>query len=137
MVSLPETRTGLKAILGELDNDLLATALEWARKMYQTILEQVDEVLAKRRAPGLQIEHLRVLYQTCLGPVKVRRRQYWDGDSHRYLLDEMMGMSKRSHITNGVQELAMDLASTMPYRRSADILRKTSRLTSPIRRSGD
>ncbi len=127
MVSLPETRTGLKAILGELDNDLLATALEWARKMYQTILEQVDEVLAKRRAPGLQIEHLRdIWYQTCLGPVKVRRRQYWDGDSHRYLLDEMMGMSKRSHITNGVQELAMDLASTMPYRRSADILRKTT-----------
>ena len=99
MVSLSETGTELKEILGELDNDLLSAALEWARKVYKTILEQVDEVLAKRRAPGMQIEHLRtVWYQTHLGPVKVRRRQYWDGDSHRYLLDEAMGMSKRSHI---------------------------------------
>ena len=127
MVSLSETGTELKEILGELDNDLLSAALEWARKVYKTILEQVDEVLAKRRAPGMQIEHLRtVWYQTHLGPVKVRRRQYWDGDSHRYLLDEAMGMSKRSHITNGVQVLALDLASTMPYRRSADLLRKAT-----------
>ena len=37
-----------------------------------------------------------------------------------------MGMNKRSHVTNGVQVLALDLASTMPYRRSADVLRKTS-----------
>jgi hypothetical protein len=37
-----------------------------------------------------------------------------------------MGMNKRSHVTNGVQILALDLASTMPYRRSADVLRKTT-----------
>ena len=37
-----------------------------------------------------------------------------------------MGMNKRSHVTNGVQVLALDLASMMPYRRSADVLRKTS-----------
>ena len=37
-----------------------------------------------------------------------------------------MGMHKRSHVTNGVQALALDLASTMPYRRSADILQKTT-----------
>ena len=127
MVSLPETGTELKAILGQLDEVLLGEALQGARKVYQTILAQTDEALAKHRSPGLRIEHLRnVWYQTCLGPVKVRRRQYWDGESHRYLLDEVMGMSKRSHVTNGVQVLALDLASTMPYRRSADVLRKTS-----------
>ena len=127
MVSLPETGTELKAILSQLDKVLLGEALKGARKVYQTILAQTDEVLAKHRSPGLHIEHLRnVWYQTCLGPVKVRRRQYWDGVSHRYLLDEVLGMSKRSHVTNGVQVLALDLASTMPYRRSADVLRKTS-----------
>ena len=127
MVSLPETGKELKAILGQLDKILLGEALQGARKVYQTILAQTDEALAKHRSPGLRIEHLRnVWYQTCLGPVKVRRRQYWDGESHRYLLDEVMGMSKRSHVTNGVQVLALDLASTMPYRRSADVLRKTS-----------
>jgi hypothetical protein len=83
--------------------------------------------LAEHRTAGLQIEHLRdVWYQTCLGPVKIRRRQYREGKTYRYLLDEMMGMDKRSHVTNGVQVLALDLASTMPYRRSADVLRKTS-----------
>ena len=127
MVSLPENGTELKTILGELDKALLDKALEWARKAYKTILAQTDKALAEHRAAGMQIEHLRdVWYQTCLGPVKVRRRQYSDGESHRYLLDEVMGMNKRSHVTNGVQVLALDLASTMPYRRSADVLRKTS-----------
>jgi len=127
VVSLPQTDKKLKAILVQLDKALLDEALKGARKVYQTILAQTDETLAKHRSPGLRIEHLRnVWYQTCLGPVKVRRRQYWDGESHRYLLDEVMGMSKRSHVTNGVQVLALDLASTMPYRRSADVLRKTS-----------
>ena len=127
MVSLTETGTELKAILGQLDKVLLGEALEGARKVYKTILVQTDEALAKHRTPDLHIEHLRnVWYQTCLGPVKVRRRQYRDGESYRYLLDEMMGMNKRSHVTNGVQLLALDLASTMPYRRSADVLRKIS-----------
>jgi hypothetical protein len=127
VVSLPETGTELKTILGQLDKVLLDQALEWARKMYKAILVQTDEGLAKHRPAGMHIEHLRdVWYQTCLGPVKVQRRQYRDGAIHRYLLDEMMGMNKRSHVTNGVQTLALDLASTMPYRRSADILRKTS-----------
>jgi Uncharacterised protein family (UPF0236) len=127
VVSLAENGTELKDILDQLDKALLDKALEWARKAYKTILAQTDKALAEHRTAGLQIEHLRdVWYQTCLGPVKIRRRQYREGKTYRYLLDEMMGMDKRSHVTNGVQVLALDLASTMPYRRSADILRKTS-----------
>ena len=81
------------------------------------------EKLTTHRDHGLQIEHLRdVWYQTCLGAIKVRRRQYWDGKIYRYLLDEVMEMSKRSHVTTGVQALALDLTSTMPYRRSAEVL---------------
>jgi len=127
VVSLPESGTGLKDNLDQLDKALLDKALEWARKAYQAILAQTDQALAEHRTAGLQIEHLRdVWYQTCLGPVKIRRRQYREGKAYRYLLDEMMGMDKRSHVTSGVQVLALDLASTMPYRRSADVLRKTS-----------
>jgi hypothetical protein len=37
-----------------------------------------------------------------------------------------MGMDKRSHVTDGVRGLALDLASAMPYRRSVEVLRKTS-----------
>ena len=127
MVSLSENGAELKAILGQLDKALLDKALEWARKAYKAILAQTDKALAEHRAAGLQIEHLRdVWYQTCLGPVKIQRRQYRDGDSYRYLLDEVMEMNKRNHITNGVQVLALELASTMPYRRCADVLQKAS-----------
>ena len=127
MVSLPENSTELKTMLGQLDKILLDRALEWARKAYKKVLMEMDKTLAEHRAAGLHIEHMRdVWYQTCLGPVKVRRRQYLDGNSYRYLLDEVMGMNKRSHITNSVQVLALDLVSSMPYRRGADILQKTS-----------
>jgi hypothetical protein len=127
VVSLPENGKELKEILGELDKLLLDKALEWARKTYKMILTQTDKALTEHRTGGLQIEHLRdVWYQTCLGPVKIRRRQYREGKSYRYLLDEIMGMDKRSHVTNGVQVLALDLASTMPYRRCVDILQKTT-----------
>jgi hypothetical protein len=76
----------------------------------------------------LQYEHLReVWYQSRLGPVKVQRRQYRDGQGkYRYLLDELMGMGKHSHITPGVQELAVELATMMPYRRVAAVLHKTT-----------
>ena len=73
MVSLPESGTGLKDNLDQLDKALLDKALEWARKAYQAILAQTDQALAEHRTAGLQIEHLRdVWYQTCLGPVKIR-----------------------------------------------------------------
>ena len=129
MVSLPENGTELKEILGELDKALLDKALEWAREAYKKVLMEIDKTLAEHRAAGLQIEHQRdVWYQTCLGPVKIRRRQYRAQEGYRYLLDEAMGMSKRSHVTNGVQALALDLASTMPYRRCVDILQKTTEI---------
>jgi Uncharacterised protein family (UPF0236) len=37
-----------------------------------------------------------------------------------------MGMSRYSHVTAKVRELALDMASTMPYRRSAQVLRKAT-----------
>ena len=127
MASLLENGTELKKILGQLDKVLLGEALEWARETYKKVLMEIDKTLAEHRACGLQIEHQRdVWYQTCLGPVKVRRRQYRAQKGYRYLLDEAIGMSKRNHITDSVQVLALDLVSTMPYRRSADVLQKTS-----------
>jgi hypothetical protein len=42
-----------------------------------------------------------------------------------------MGMDKYSHTTVKVQELALETASQMPYRRSAEILRKASAVDLP------
>ena len=126
--SLPCSAAELKAFLKRLDTFLLEKALGWAKKIYKAILEQVDELLAKERSKELSIEHLRaVWYQSCLGPVRVRRRQYRNRvGKYRYLLDELMGMGKHCHVTSAVQELVLEMAAAMPYRRSAEVLRKTS-----------
>lgn len=126
--SLPKSAEELKSYLGRLEKDLLMKALELARKWYKEILEQLDKAIARQRGKALSIEHIRgVWYQTWLGAVKVERRQYRDGEGkYRYLLDELMGMEKRWHITRGVQEIASELAIAMPFRRSAEVLSKTT-----------
>ena len=89
--------------------------------------------LRKAGAGGLSIEHVReVWHQTCLGPVRVKRWQYRTGDGmYRYLLDELMGMGRHCHITRTVQEQVLEMASVMPYRRSAEVLRKLPAIDLP------
>jgi hypothetical protein len=127
-ISLPQSTKELKVFLQGLDRFLLEKALEWARMMYKAILEQVDELVAEQKSEGLVVEHKReVWHQTFLGAVRVKRRQYGDGaGNYRYLLDELMGMGKKWHVTREVQELTLELAMQMPYRRCAEVLRKTS-----------
>jgi hypothetical protein len=127
-ISLPDSQAELKSLLQHLDKVILGKVIEYAGASYKATLEKIDDAIAGCRSGGLRIEHRReVYYQTCLGPIKVMRRVYRDVEGRRrYLLDEVMGMNKRSHVTKGVQVLALDLASSMPYRRSAEVLRKTS-----------
>lgn len=127
-ISLPESLTELKSWLRHLDKNLLEKLLEYARQCYRIILEQLDDALAECRNHGLRIEHYRVVwYQTCLGAVYVKRRVYRDRKGQRRcLLDELMGMSKRDHTTVTVKEIALYLATNMPYRRAAEVLRQTS-----------
>lgn len=126
-VSVAESTTELKSILPGLDKIILDKALEWGRSCYKAILEELDTVMAESKGK-LQVEHRRgVWYQTCLGAVKVRRRQYRGGDGKgRCLLDECMGMSRYSHVSMSVRKLALEMASTMPYRRSAEVLHKAT-----------
>jgi hypothetical protein len=126
-MSVTKSAAELKSILPGLDKMILDKAMEWGSRLYKAILEEVDEALAENKGE-LAIEHRReVWYQTCLGAVKIRRRQYRGGEGRgRCLLDEYMGMSRYSHVTVKVRELALDMASTMPYRRSAHILRKAT-----------
>lgn len=127
-ISLTKSAVELKSYLKQLDKAILKKVTEKAKECYQAILEEVDEVMAQHKGDGVTIEHVReVWYQTCLGPVRVKRRQYRDREGrYRYLLDELMGMSRHQHVTSGVQELALELVTAMPYRRSAEVLRKTT-----------
>ncbi len=132
-ISLADSLMELKDFLKHLDKRLQEKVNEIAKKYYKAILEEVDEAVAKYRGDKLQIEHKReVWYQTCLGPVNISRREYRGRDGgRRCLLDMLMGMGKHSHSTLKVQELALETASQMPYRRSAEILRKASAVDLP------
>lgn len=124
--SVQQTVTGLKDFLQKLDKLLLEKALEWARERYREILEAIDKAIAESRSKEFTITDFRLVwYQTCLGPVRVQRRQYRDSQGkYRYLLDELMGMGKRDHTTVTVKDLALYLATIMPYRRVAEVLHK-------------
>jgi hypothetical protein len=132
-ISLRDSSAELKELLKQLDRFLLERAIEYMRKCYKAILEDVDEAIAEHRSDNLGIEHRReVWYQTCLGPVRIKRRQYLDEKGQRRcLLDDVMGMDKYCHTTVKVQELALEMASFMPYRRSAEVLQKTSAIDLP------
>jgi len=132
-ISLTDSLVELKDFLKHLDKKIQEKFNSIARDYYKSILEEVDEAIASHRGSNLQIEQNRsVWYQTCLGPVRIKRREYRGGDGgRRCLLDTLMGMGKYSHTTLKVQELALETASQMPYRRSAEILRKASAVDLP------
>lgn len=131
--SLPESVSELKAFVRYLDKTILAKAIEWARQCYRDILERLDDILAEHRDRELVIEHRRAAwYQTCAGAVSIRRRQYRDeAGKRRCLLDELLGMGKYQHCTASLKETALELATQMPYRRAADVLRKASAIDLP------
>jgi hypothetical protein len=132
-ISLPQTTVELKSFVSQLDKVILGQAMEWAKRTYKAVMEAVDGNIAESRGREVAIEHRRaVWYQTALGPVKVKRRQYRDrGENYRCLLDELAGMRSYQHKTAELQGLALEMASNMPYRRSAEVLRKASAIDLP------
>lgn len=131
--SLPQSPEELKSWLQQLDEILYKKAIELAKQCYKTFLEKLDDAMTKHRDSGLRIEHCRaVWYQTRLGSIKIKRRQYRNKEgSYRYLLDELIGMRQYRHMTTSVQEIALDMASSMPYRRCAEVLHKASAINLP------
>ena len=117
-----------KQDIRQLEKYILSKAMEWARKVFKTILEQLDELIKEKRNKELKIAHKRdTWYKTCLGHIKVNRRYYRDqAGNYHYPLDELLGMDKYRHITLNVQQLALEMASAMTFRKSAEVLEKTT-----------
>lgn len=126
-LSLLSQEKELKQII-DLDEILFHKVVECAKSTYKAIVEQIDDLIARYRDRTLSIAHKReTWYRTRFGPVRIVRRQYYDQNgTYRYLLDELLGMEKYRHTTVAVHTLAMELASQMPFRRSAEVMRKTT-----------
>ena len=122
--SLNKNAEELKQAIISLEKDLLAKAVECARKTFEHVFEQIDCWIQCHRPAGLVVAHKRsTRYRTRLGPIRVTRRQYQGKDGrYRYLLDESMGMTKYRHTTFAVKEIARRLAAEMPFRKNAEVL---------------
>ena len=142
--SVVELREELKGMLEGLDVVIQAKALEWARQQYRAVAEKLDELL-RSCDRSLRAEHVRwVWYNTVVGRVWLRRRQYRDKEGgYRYPLDELLGVEGKSHTTARVKHLALGLASETSFRRSARIRGETTAIHlshqtiwNPVRQGG-
>jgi hypothetical protein len=88
-------------------------------------LKKVDDELMRGRDAGLEVEGFRERrVVTLFGDVMVKRRLYRDKDSRRrFLLDEALGLDKRSPLSPGVREISALLASHLPFGKCEQLLR--------------
>lgn len=126
--SLVKAAPDFKSTLAELENILYRRAMEWARNMYRETLSRLDDEIRDRRGKGFAIVRLdETWHTTLLGSIRIKRRYYRFKDgSYHYLLDELMGMDRYRHTSRPVKKLALELASQMPFRRSARLLAATT-----------
>lgn len=95
--------------------------------MFRGLLEKLEEYLYRVRNKGLKVEHIRERWiSTPLGDIRIKRRQYMDreGKSH-YLLDELLGLGRRSPYIPELKEAALFLSTLLPFRQCALVLEKS------------
>ena len=84
----------------------------------------LDDELMKDREAGLEVVGFRERWIiTRFGQFQIKRRLYRDRKGRcRYLLDEAIGMTKRSPLSSGVKDLSVLIASYMPFGKSEALL---------------
>ncbi len=111
---------------GDWESEIMEWARAEARDRALRLLERKDEELAKHREPGLVVVGFRKRrVVTMFGDMVIRRRLYRDRQGKgRFLLDEAMGLDKRSLLSSGVKELALFLGSLLPFGKCEEVLRR-------------
>lgn len=125
MENIEELAAKLKGDVGRWEEEILNWAYELAQSATKVLLEKIDEELRKGREEGLKVEGLKERWLTTLfGDVKIRRRLYRDSlGNSRFLLDEAIGLRKRSQASPRVEELATFLCSYLPFEKCERLLR--------------
>ncbi len=106
---------------------LIEISYEVAKNFLKEQLEKLEEYLYRVRNKRLKVEHIRERWvSTPLGDVRIKRRQYVDqkGKSH-YLLDELLGLGKRSPFIPELKEAALFLSTILPFRQCAQVLERS------------
>jgi len=101
----------------EWEKQVYAYMCEQTQRLARLLLERLDDVLMKRRGDGLTVVGFRERWViTIFGEVRIKRRLYRDEQGKgRFLLDETIGLDKRSPLSSGVKSLGALLACYMPF----------------------
>ena len=88
-----------------------------AQVLCQALFEKLDDKLMAERNDGLTVVGFRKRWVvTLFGQVRIKRRLYRDKQGNgRFLLDEAIGLAKRSPLSMKVKELSVLLACHMPF----------------------
>ena len=101
----------------EWEKQVYGYVCEQAQGLTRALLEKLDDVLMERREDGLTVLGFRERWViTLFGQVRIKRRLYQDKQGKgRYLLDETIGLDKRSPLSAGVKNLCALLACYIPF----------------------
>jgi hypothetical protein len=97
-------------------------------------LEEVDQRLLAQKDRALKVKGSRErTLVTSVGEIRIRRRMYQDkSGEHIFLLDQALGLEPHRRISKRMQELALELATEMPFRRAAKVLEYLVPSVSPM-----
>jgi len=95
-----------------------------AGKLLTYALEEIDQRLLAQKEKGLEVVGSRErTLVTSVGELRIRRRMYRDkSGEYTFLLDQVLGLEPRRRVSRRMQELALELATEMPFRRAAKVL---------------
>lgn len=90
---------------------------QYAQALCVLLLERLDDQLMENRPSGLSVSGFRKRWVvTMFGQICIKRRLYRDArGTSTFLLDEAIGLNRRSPLSPGVRDLAVLLACHMPF----------------------
>lgn len=119
-----EKMLGGEVDFAALERTTLEECLKAGREALKVALEALDDALLKQRPKGLRVVgKRRRSILTLLGQVTFERRYYREeGGGYRFLLDELLRLEKRSHLSPSAKEAVAVLSTYLPYRASEEVL---------------
>lgn len=117
-------------------NTLEEFAFELARRIIVALLEAIDNALLAAKPKGYKVAGFRLrTISLVLGDITFKRRLYVKatkkkkkGDG-RFLLDEALNLRKNKRISGRLLKLAVSLATRLPFRQTADVLKEAGMAT--------
>ena len=108
----------------ELEDRTFAALCEFGRCQTAAALRGRDDGFHAEAPPGWRVKDRRVrTVLTRYGPVEVLRRRYVDEEGvTRYLLDERLGLEKRSRISPSLERLLVTLSADVSFRGAANVV---------------